>query len=214
MTNLGIQYTQQTANCITLERITRESVVRITIEDAKRRDFALNTGIDFFNHMLEHIAWRACINIDAEYRNTQFRLTHVITEDVGIVLGMAFSELLEQRMESGVNGSGSGIACIDEALALSCLSFEGRSTCTLNLNDSPGASVAQVEDALSADMAEFFAGFAQGARANICIKTISGKDPHHTWEAVYRSFGEALKEVLAPNPWRAGTTPGVKGTLL
>ncbi len=214
MTTLGITWNKQKDTLVSLERRTRESVIEITVDNAKRRSFQIQTGIDFFNHMLETIAWRACLNIDASYKNTLYRLTHVITEDTGIVLGMAISKLIELRMEEGVNGAVSGILGIDEALTVSSVSFEGRSVATLNFEDAPGTSVVQVEDALAADMAEFFRGFAQGARATVNIRALSGNDPHHTWEAIYRSFGLALKEALSPNPWRAGTTAGVKGTLV
>ncbi|MBI3618971.1 hypothetical protein HY213_02970 [Candidatus Peregrinibacteria bacterium] len=211
---LGIRWLKETRSTISLERRTRESVVKVAIEDASRRAFRIDTGIAFFNHMLETIAWRACLNLDARYENTQFRLTHVITEDTGIVLGMAFAKLLEKRMIAGVSGAGSGILGIDEALAIASVSFEGRSVATLDFSKAPGALIVQVEDALAADMAEFFRGFAQGARATVTIQALSGEDPHHSWEAIYRSFGLALKESLSPNPWRAGSMAGVKGTLL
>lgn len=209
----GLTILSASAQKVSLTRRTRESVIEVTIDDAPRRDFNLVTGIAFLNHMIETIAWRACMNIDASYKNTQFRLTHVIAEDTGIVIGTAFAKLIEERTKTGVNGAGSGILGIDEALAIASVSFEGRSVATLNLEEAPGASIVQVEDALAADMAEFLRGFAQGARATVNIQALSGIDPHHTWEAIYRSFGLALKEALAPNPWRAGTTAGVKGTL-
>lgn len=214
MTLSPITWLKEDPKQISLKRQTRESLISINIEDAPRRDFKLNTGICFFNHMLETIAWRACLNIDARYENTQFRLTHVISEDTGITLGMAFAKMIELRMTQGLNGAGTGMLGIDEALAIANISFEGRSVCTLDLTKSPGTSIVQVEDALSADLAEFFRGFAQGARASIYIKTLNGDDPHHSWESVYRSFGLALKDTLTFNPWRAGTTAGVKGTLL
>lgn len=211
--NLGIQWLSEKSNLVSIERLTRESKISATIEDAPRRDFRLDTSIAFFDHMIETIAWRACLNIDVSYENTQFRLTHVIAEDVGIVLGTACARLIELRSKSGVNGAGSAALGIDEALAIANVSFEGRSVATINLDRSPGARIMQVEDALAADMAEFFRGFSQGARATVNIQALSGDDPHHSWEAIYRSFGLALKDALSPNPWRAGTTAGVKGTL-
>ncbi|MDP7454909.1 MAG: hypothetical protein QF809_05220 [Candidatus Peribacteraceae bacterium] len=214
MENLEITFTEENPAKVSLERLTRESKIVATIEDAPRREFNLNTEIAFLDHMLETIAWRSCLNIDATYENTQFRLTHVIAEDVGIVIGTAFARIIEQRMQEGVNGAGSGTLGIDEALAIASVSFEGRSVVTINLKNAPGAQIVQVEDALAADMAEFFRGFVQGARATVNIQALSGDDPHHTWEAIYRSFGLALKGALSPNPWRAGTTAGVKGTLL
>ena len=214
MSQFGINVTNSTDQKVSITRTTRESKISVTIEDSPRRDFQLDTGIDFFNHMIESIAWQSCLNIDAKYANTQFRLTHVITEDTGIVMGMAFAELVKNRLPQGVNGAGTGSLGIDEAFATVNVSFEGRSMATFDFEQAPGLSVPQTEDALAADLAEFFRGFCQGARATIYIKAFNGIDPHHAWEAVYRSFGLALKEALAPNPWRTGTTAGVKGTLV
>ena len=213
MSDLGITVLESTEKRISIRRLTRESEIVVTLDDSPRRDFQLDTGIDFFNHMIEHIAWRSCLNIDVQYTNTQFRLTHVITEDTGIVMGMAFAELIKNKMASGVEGAGSGILGIDEAMALSNVSFEGRSVATFNFDAAPGLAIPQLEDALSADLKEFFRGFVQGARATVFIQAFGGEDPHHCWESVYRSFGLALKEALKPNPWRAGTTAGVKGTM-
>ncbi|MBU0458482.1 hypothetical protein KJ652_04330 [Patescibacteria group bacterium] len=214
MTALGITWTAEEINRVSLERSTRESKTLVTVEDAPRRDYKIDTGIAFFNHMLETIAWNACLNIDAVYENTQYRLTHVITEDIGITLGLAFAKLIEKRMEGGINSSGSGINGIDEALAIANVSFEGRAMTSLDYSKAEGASVLCVDDALSADIAEFFYGFAQGAGATVNIQVLSGRNPHHTWESVYRSFGTALKNSLSSNVWKAGTTAGVKGTLL
>ncbi|MFA6523806.1 MAG: hypothetical protein WCS85_05570 [Candidatus Peribacteraceae bacterium] len=214
MNPLGITWQSEEKNCASLSRRTRESLVCVTLEEGPRRAYRLATGIAFLDHMIETIAWRACMNIDASYETTRFRLTHVIAEDTGIVLGMAFAKLIELRTADGVNGAGSGVLGIDEALAIASVSFEGRSVATLNFREAPGADVVQVEDALAADMAEFLRGFAQGARATVNIRALAGENPHHTWEAIYRSFGLALKESLSSNPWRAGTTAGVKGTSL
>ena len=213
MKNLGITVVENTDTKVSLKRVTRESEIVVTLDDSSRRDFQLDTGIDFFNHMIETIAWRACLNIDVQYTNTQFRLTHVITEDTGIVMGMAFAQLIQNRMQSGVEGAGTGSLGIDEAMAIANVSFEGRSMATFNFDAAPGLVIPQLEDALAADLKEFFCGFAQGARATIYIQAFNGEDPHHAWESVYRSFGLALKETLKPNPWRAGTTAGVKGTM-
>lgn len=213
MNELGISIEESTNSRVLICRKTRESKIKVGLDVSARRDFKLDTGIDFFNHMLETIAWRGSLNIDVEYENTQFRLTHVITEDTGIVLGMAFAELIKNRLGVGVEGAGSGILGIDEACALAHVSFEGRSMATFNFDNAPGLQVAQLEDSLSADLKEFFCGFAQGARATIYIQAFGGNDPHHAWESVYRSFGLALRESLKTNEWRAGTTAGVKGTL-
>ncbi len=209
---LGYVVERENKEGISLKRETKESLVKINIETGKRREFRIDTGLEFFNHMIETIAWRACINIDAEYTNMQYKLTHVITEDIGLALGKAFRKLLDKNTETGVNGSGSGICTIDEAMAIVCVSFEGRCNTFIDTKNSPGTDIERVEDMLSQDLPEFFNGFSQGAGATINIKTLSGNNPHHTWESIFRAFGEALKGCFQENSWRKGTTAGVKGT--
>jgi imidazoleglycerol-phosphate dehydratase len=210
---LGYKNKINDKNNVKIKRTTRESIVEVNVELSKRRDFKLETGIDFFNHMIETIAWRACMNIDAEYKNTQFRLTHVITEDVGIVMGKVFRQLLENKMKEGINGNGTSIGLMEEAMANIGISFEGRCTTFIDIKRSKGAKRLQVEDMLSDDLIEFFKGFSQGAGATVSIIVLSGENPHHTWEAVFRGFGECIKKCFEPNSWRIGTTTGVKGTL-
>ncbi len=198
---------------ITMERRTRESKVSVSAEASARRDFRINTGVEFLNHMIETIAWRACINIDAQCTGAQFRLKHVIAEDTGIVLGAVFGKMAGAGLVGGINASGCCTGVMEEAMALAGISFEGRANCFVDTGNCRGACAENVEDIPASDLAEFFFGFSQGAKATVNIRILSGQNPHHTWEAVFRGFGEALKSCLAKNGWRAGTTPGVKGTM-
>ena len=64
-----------------------------------------------------------------------------------------------------------------------------------------------------ADLVTFFEGFVQGAKCTLHIDLLKGYNPHHIWESIFRSFGEALKITFSECAWRKGTTPGVKGTV-
>ena len=114
---------------ITVKRGTSESRIELTLADGPRDEKfkkRINTPLQFFNHMLETISWRACVNIAVEVELPDFKLTHVICEDVGLSLGEAFIELFNREIEKGINGSGAGTACIDEAAARAIISFEER----------------------------------------------------------------------------------------
>lgn len=208
---LGLAIKELNKDFIQLLRKTRESEIDLTLEKSEKLEFKINSGIEFLNHMLEHVVWRSGWNIFLEYKTTQFSLSHVIWEDVGIVLGRAVRELMLQNMEEGVEGKGDAVNCIDEALALVVISIEGRSNCFLDFQEMPGAKIELVEDAKSWDIRQFFDGFAQGSRATIHIKGLSGEDPHHVWEAIFRAFGEALGNVFNENKLRKGLISGVKG---
>lgn len=209
---LGITFNEISENRISLTRVTLESRIEILIEDTKRRDYKIQTGSKFFNHMLAGIASRACLNLDVSYKQTVAEtLDHVIVEDTGLAFGRAVREMLDARQQKGVNGRGTYTVSFDEALVAVTLAFDGRAYSFLR-GEVPGMKLEQVEDILSANIRQFFEGFAQGAGCVVQIQFLAGDDSHHTWEATFKAFGEALRDSLAPCPYRAGTTIGLKGT--
>jgi imidazoleglycerol-phosphate dehydratase len=208
----GVRVTDEEPGRITVRRETRESIAEVSLDDGPRHETTVHTGLNFFDHMLETIAWNACINLDVQFSHKRYRLMHVITEDVGLTFGQALRRLVGERTVTGINGAGSGVMGIDEAIALALISFEGRANAYHELRV-PGGQREHVEDMLATDLVAFFDGVAQGAGATVHLRTLEGNDPHHVWEAVFRAFGVALRTALAPNPWRAGLTAGIKGTL-
>ncbi len=196
----------------TVTRTTREAEVRLALSRGDREEPQLDTGIGFFNHMLEMIAWHAGLNLEVSFRQKTFPLAHVVCEDIGMALGMAAAALLREAMADGVEGVGSAWMPMDEALAFAALSFEGRSNHAIR-RQSEGARMERVEDMNAVDMVAFFEGFAQGGRCTVQLRVEEGADPHHSWEAACRAFGVALRTCFRPFPFRAGLTVGVKGTL-
>jgi len=209
---LGLFIKQATTDKVSLSRVTLESEINVSIEAAARRPYDLNTGIKFFNHMLTGIASRACLNFDISYTPTTAEpLDHVIVEDTGLTLGRAIREMLDARQPNGVNQRGSYTVAFDEALVSVTLAFDGRAYTFLR-NEVPGMKLEYVEDILSTNLRQFFDGFSQGAGCVVQVQFLAGVDSHHTWEATFKAFGEALRESLSPCPYRAGTTIGLKGT--
>jgi imidazoleglycerol-phosphate dehydratase len=208
----GLRVEVEGPDRVAVRRETRESLIEARVDAGPRRDCTVDTGLSFFDHMLEQISWHGCINIDAQFTHKRYRLTHVIAEDVGLSLGYALARLVRERTSAGINGAGSATMGIDEALAMALISFEGRSNAYFQL-ETTGARLERVEDMLTADLVAFFDGVAQGARCTIHLRSLQGSDPHHVWESIFRAFGVALRAALARNEWRAGMTAGLKGTL-
>lgn len=194
-----------------VRRETHEALVGVTLRLGARCEPRLETTLAFFDHMLEMLCAHAGITLDVRFEVKTFRLTHVICEDVGQALGSAVQQALRDRIDVGVESVGEAHGAIDEALAFSMVSFEGRAN--HRVERSGAARLEHVEDMLAADLVAFFEGFAQGARATVHLKVLHADDPHHAWEAAFRAFARALRVTLASNPWRAGLTAGVKGTL-
>ena len=171
----------------------------------------IDTGITFLNHMIEHIAWRSGVNVECSVKLDKFQLSHLICEDLGIALGKAVAEYIKRMSDKGVMGFGDAYAIIDEARAHSLLSFEARSYFSLDYN---GISTTdEVEGMYKEDLETFLLGFSQGANCTLQISLEKGENGHHIWEAIFRSFGQAIFETFKTNPLRVGKTAGVAGEI-
>lgn len=192
-------------------RRSTESTITVVLEPGPispgYRD-AINTKIVFLNHMIEHMVWRSGINISVDAALGRFDLSHVICEDTGITLGKA---ALKYLSETGGAGFGDGVGIIDEAIALSAVSFEGRAHFSF---DDGGAKLPEMtEGMVTEDLPVFLEGMAQGGGITIHLHILKGKNSHHIWEAAFRAVGTALGRALAPELGRGGLTAGVAGQI-
>ena len=198
-------------NKITATRKTTESQVQVIIEKERlAADYRkhIRTPLPFLNHMIEHIAWRAALNIDISLDMPDFQLIHLVCEDVSMTLGKAVGEYVRINRPSGY---GFGVGIIDEAKASAVISFEDRAYLDFNSAVSYGE---QVEGMPSEELITFLDGFVQGARCTLHIDIEKGKNGHHIWEAVYRAFGIALGCALSVDFAREGLTSGVAGEVV
>jgi imidazoleglycerol-phosphate dehydratase len=199
-------------DCYATRRETREALIETGLDFGPIRAPELQTGIAFFDHMLEMLGWYADVTLDARYEVRTFRLMHVVCEDIGLALGAASAQIIRDRIPAGVESGGSSPGVMDEASALAQISFEGRSNAVVTR--SGASALERVEDMLCVDLVAFFEGFSQGGRCTVHLHLHDGsRDPHHAWEAAFRAFARAWRAATAINPRRAGRTAGVKGTL-
>ncbi|NLY43923.1 MAG: hypothetical protein GX066_08150 [Clostridiaceae bacterium] len=199
---------------ITVTRKTTESEINVTLDfNDFKKDYRkrIKTPLPFLNHMIEHIAWRAEVNIEVDVKLDEFQLNHLVCEDVGITFGKAVYEYIQDNLTNGVTGFGDGIGIIDEAMARSAISFENRAYLDINYNglDIP----VETEGMLSEDLETFLEGFVQGALCTLHVDLIKGHNGHHIWEAIYRSFGVALNRAFVISEKRKGMTSGVAGKI-
>lgn len=193
-------------------RKTTESVMGIKLDFSPiKPDYrkSINTPIPFLNHMIEHIAYRAGFNIETTVELTDYSLTHVIVEDLGIALGKAVKEYIDTT--DGARGFADGIGMIDEARAGVAVSFESRAYLDIDYHgiDIP----TQTEGMLSEDLETFLEGFVQGAMCTMHVDLYKGRNGHHIWEAIYRAFGTALNRATEVSADRMGKTSGVAGKI-
>lgn len=210
---LGLRILKADKDLVEVERKTRETVIKCRVEAGKRRNWNIDTGIQFFNHMIEMLAYYSEFNIDLEVRCQRFKLSHTIIEDSGIVLGRAFHVMAMERIKAyGIRGFGFSQCALDEAYSEARIFFEGRTGCWITRDDRV-KWFGTVEDVQEEFMLSFFEGFSQGMRATIHLDLKRASDPHHLWESAFRAFGDALKYSLTKDEWRKGWIAGVKGVV-
>lgn len=195
-------------NIITVTRKTSETKISVKIEKgAVKSDYRskIRTPLAFLNHMIEHIVWRAALNIDISMNFDNFELAHLVCEDVAMTLGKAVGEYVRLNNPSGY-GFATGI--IDEAAADAVISFEDRSLFVFDKNVDYSEAV---EGMPAEELLTFLDGFAQGARCTLQVCLKRGENGHHIWEAVYRAVGIALGQALSIDAKREGLTSGVAG---
>lgn len=201
-------------NQISVTRKTTESKMSVTLDFSPiKPDYRkkIDTTIPFLNHMIEHIAWRSGINIETKVELSDFTLSHLITEDLGMALGKAVAEYIKRNTNNGVTGFGDARGMIDEALAQTAMSFENRAYFYIDYHGNELTE--SVEGMDTQDLETFLEGFAQGACCTLQIDLFRGHNGHHIWEAIYRSLGSCLKNVVNLDESRKGMTSGVAGTI-
>ena len=179
--------------------------LQLTIEGRGR--YKVSTGIRFFDHMLELFTRHGGFDLDLECKGDLDVDQHHTVEDVGIALGEAFDRALGDKR--GINRAGYFIMPMDETLAIAAVDMSGRSAYTVDTK----VRTRLVGDLQSELVADFFEGFARGARANVHVKTMYGRSNHHKIEAIFKAFARALRVACSRDKQLGEMLPSTKGLL-
>ena len=171
----------------------------------------IHTPRMFLSHMLEQIAYRGCFTIETDTALDEFTLDHLVCEDLGMTFGKAIAEYIQVNTQAGIRGYGDALGLIDEAMATAALSFESRAYFAFHTGEVSVPDYA--EDVKSEDLLTFLEGFCQGAKCTLHIDLVRGENAHHIFEAVFRSFGSALRKALKNDEAMKGRTAGVAGQI-
>jgi imidazoleglycerol-phosphate dehydratase len=190
-----------------VDRRTRETAValRLTLEGRGRAD--VSTGIRFLDHMLELVARHGAFDLRVQASGDLDVDQHHTVEDIGIALGDAVSAALGGRR--GIHRAGYFVMPMDDSLAVVAIDLGGRIHAIVDLR----LRVRRVGDLQAELVTDFFAGFAQGARANVHVKVMYGRSSHHQVEAVFKAFARALRMACARDRRMARRLPTTKGLL-
>jgi imidazoleglycerol-phosphate dehydratase len=174
------------------KRKTKETDIAVTLNLHGEGKSDINTGVGFFDHMLESFAKHSLIDLSVDCKGDTHIDDHHSVEDVGIVLGQALAESLYPL--SGVERFGSANIVMDEA----CVS------CDLDLSNRPylvyEADLDGKVGTFDVELAEeFFKSFVQNASISAHIIQQRGKNKHHIIEASFKALAVALRRAITPN---------------
>jgi len=189
----------------TIERKTKETGIELSL-DLDGTGSSAETGVGFFDHMLDLLARHANIGLKVKAVGDLETGSHHTVEDVGIVLGRAIDEALGDRY--GIRRYGSAVVPMDEACAECALDISGRALSVFR-GEIPVTSIANYETELTE---EFFRAVAGGARMTLHIDIRYGSNVHHMIEAAFKAFARALRVAVSIDPDEKGV-PSTKGTL-
>jgi imidazoleglycerol-phosphate dehydratase len=190
----------------TVERRTRETELRVSVDLDGSGTFSGGVGIGFFEHMLELLTRHALIDLTVEGKGDLSVDAHHTVEDVGICLGQAIGEALGDM--AGVVRYGDGWVPMEEALAHCVMDICKRPYLTFQVPVGCG----RIGDYDTELTGEFFRALAVNAGITMHIRLIAGSNTHHIQEAVFKAFGRALGQAIVRDP-RIRGVHSTKGTL-
>ena len=187
-------------------RTTKETDIRAEFEIDGTGISDINTGIGFFDHMLEGFARHGFFNLRLSCKGDLIVDGHHTIEDVGIVLGQAIKEALGDK--KGISRFGYFILPMDEALCLCSIDLSGRPYLVYDAEFS-SEKIGYLETEM---LKEFFYAISYSAGMNIHIKMLAGSNNHHMAEAMFKAFAKAL-DMACKKDDRINDVLSTKGTL-
>ena len=188
-------------------RNTKETQISITICLDGQGNNHINTGIPFFDHMLDGFARHGLFDLDVDVKGDLHVDCHHTVEDTGIVLGQAIAKALGDK--AGIKRYGSFLLPMDETLALCAIDLSGRPylkyTAEFTSERIGGLDTEMIR--------EFFYAVSYSAAMNLHLRIIDEGNNHHMAEALFKAFGKALDLAVMKEPRIQGVW-STKGSLV
>ncbi len=174
------------------KRTTNETDIKIEINLDGKGKSSINTGIKFFDHMLDQVARHGQIDLSINVKGDLSVDEHHTIEDTGIVLGYAFRSALKNKL--GIERYGFCLP-MDDCLAQVAVDFGGRNWLVWNAEFKR-----EMIGKMPTEMFfHFFKSFSDSAKANINIKA-DGENEHHKIESIFKAFAKAIRHAIKRDP--------------
>ena len=190
-----------------IKRTTAETDIALSLCLDGTGKSEIDTGVGFLDHMLTLFARHGRFDLTVKCDGDTNVDDHHSVEDIGIVLGQAFSEALGDKR--GIVRYGSMLLPMDEALILCAADLSGRA-CLVNQVSLPCQKVGSFDTEL---VQEFLLGFVRKAEISLHFQMFAGENTHHIIEAMFKALGRALSSAVKIDEAYADEIPSTKGLL-
>ena len=187
-----------------IHRTTGETDVQLTLGLDGSGEGARETGVGFFDHLLDALARHSGLDLDVLAQGDLETGPHHTVEDTGIVLGQAIDEALGDR--AGIRRFGHAVLPMDEARAACAIDLSGRPFTSFEASF-PAERVGDFDTDLAE---EFFRAVANGAKLTLHLRVEAGTNSHHMVEVAFKAFARALRQAVEHE---GGGVPSTKGLL-
>ena len=177
-----------------VERYTSETSIEISITLDGSGNTQIDTGIGFFDHMLDGFARHGLFDLTVKLDGDLQVDDHHTIEDTGIVLGQAIARAAGNK--KGIARYGSRIIPMDETLVLCAVDLCGRPYFSWNA-EFQGEKMGGMSTQM---VKEFFYAVSYSAMMNLHLKVLTPGNDHHMCEAMFKAFGKALDMATAKDP--------------
>lgn len=189
-----------------IERITKETSIKLEINLDGEGNSDIGTGIGFFDHMITLLSFHSGIDINLEAKGDIEVCDHHLVEDVGIALGKCVNKALGRKI--GIKRYGTFFIPMDESLATVSLDISGRAFLHFE-----GEFKRESIGNFSTEMVkEFFRAFAFNAEITLHGRVLYGENDHHKIEGLFKALGRALNIAVSIGD-NADLLPSSKGML-
>ncbi len=191
----------------TLTRKTAETDITVTVDLDGTGAYDNQTGVGFFDHMLDQLARHSLIDIAVRATGDLHIDDHHTVEDVGIALGQALTAAMGDKR--GIVRYGDCHLAMDDAQVRAALDLSGRPYLICNL----GFQTAKIGTFDTELVREFFQALATHGGITLHIDRLHGFNSHHIAEAAFKAVARALRTAVSVDPRKADAIPSTKGTL-
>ena len=190
-----------------IERKTAETEISVSLNLDGTGKYEINTGVGFFDHMLEQLARHSLIDLEVHANGDTHIDDHHTVEDTGIAFGQALTQAISDKV--GINRYGWCLLPMDDTLIRTALDLSSRPFLYLDI-DMPTDKIGNFDTEL---VREFFQAVSTHGGITLHMEKLHGYNSHHIVEATFKSFAKSLRAAIQKDTRNLEALPSTKGTL-